>query len=195
MGNILEIIKKRRSHRAFKADPIREEEMNLILEAGQNAPTGGNSQAVHFLVIRNKDVLEKLVTLVEQEFLKLAGRDDLYINVRNGVKRAQAGNYRFFYDAPSLIIVANERENLNGFADAACAMQNMMLEATELGIANCWINQLRWLDENPVIHQYLEEFGLKKEEVVRASLAVGYPEGKINEKPPKRTGMKVTFVD
>lgn len=195
MGNTLETIKKRRSHRSFKSDPVREDDLKLILEAGQDAPTGGNSKPVHFLVIRNREVLEKLVTLVEQEFLRLAGREDLYKNVQNAVKLAQRGNYRFFYDAPVLIVVANERGNLNGFADASCAMQNMMLEATELGLANCWINQLRWLDESLVIHEYLEQFGLEKNEVVRASLALGYPEGKIKEQSPRQDKALITFVD
>lgn len=194
MSDILEIIKKRRSHRKYRTEQIKREEIELIIQAAKATPTGGNKQGLHFLVIQNKEVLNRLAELIIQEFRNYEVTDSVYPNILRAVSLAKKDNYNFFYHAPTLIVVAGEDGNLNGFAEAGAAMQNMMLEATELGIANCWINQLRWLDDNKTIHEYLEGFGLKKNEVVRASLALGYPEGNISEKAPGLVGMEVTYI-
>ena len=50
--DILEFIKSRRSTRKFTAKEIEAEKLDQILEAGRYAPSGGNSQSTHFLVIR-----------------------------------------------------------------------------------------------------------------------------------------------
>lgn len=195
MGTILEIIKERRSQRVFQKEQISEKELELILEAGRYAPTGGNLQTVHFIVIRNAEILTEITRLVEEEFRKMELREDLYISVQNGIKKARSGSYEFFYEAPVLIVVANKTENQNGMADSACATENMMLQATELGVGNCWINQLRWLNDNKIIHKYLEKLGLGVDETVCASLALGYPKTSEKRQAPKRTGMRVTYVD
>ena len=51
--DILEFIKSRRSTRKFTDKEIEAEKLNQILEAGRYAPSGGNSQSTHFLVIQN----------------------------------------------------------------------------------------------------------------------------------------------
>lgn len=120
--------------------------------------------------------------------------DDLYISVRNGIKKAQEGEYHFFYDAPTLIVVSNQKTNKNGMADVACAIENMMLEATELGLGSCWINQIRWLDHNPVVHAYMKKLGLEENETVCGAVAIGYKVKESIREAPERKGMKVTYV-
>lgn len=69
----------------------------------------------------------------------------------------------------------------------------MMLEANELELGSCWINQLRWLADNSRINEYLKTLGLLDDEEVCGSLSVGYVE-KINRTITKRTGNVVTFI-
>lgn len=47
----LEVIGKRRSIRKYKKEQISEEKLSLIIEAGRFAPSGGNNQTNHFIVI------------------------------------------------------------------------------------------------------------------------------------------------
>ena len=103
-------------------------------------------------------------------------------------KIIEAGRY-----APLFIIVANKKGYGNAMADCSCALENMMLEANELELGSCWINQLRWLDENPRINEYLKTLGLLDDEIVCGSLSVGYVE-KLNRTITKRTGNVVTFI-
>lgn len=194
MSDILEVIEKRRSHRKYRPEQIKREEIERIVRAARATPTGGNWQGLHFLVIQDKEVLDRLAKLVIEQFRRYEVTESVYINIRRAISLAKDDSYHFFYHAPTMVVVAGENENLNGFAEAGAAMQNMMLEATELGIANCWVNQLRWLDDNETIHEYLVSLGLKSNEVVRASLALGYPEGNISEKAPGPARMEVTYI-
>ncbi|MCI7063161.1 MAG: nitroreductase family protein, partial [Mitsuokella jalaludinii] len=82
----------------------------------------------------------------------------------------------FMYNAPVLIVVANKRDYGNKYADVSCAMQNMMLAANALDLGSCWINQLRWLQDNPVLRAYLQKLGMAEDEEVCASLSIGYPD-------------------
>lgn len=194
MDHILEIIKARRSHRLYEDIPVRDDDLDLILEAGRYAPSGGNSQSVHFIVIKNKKILEELTLIVEQEFAKMEIEANQYSSIQNSIKKSKAGGYRFFYDAPVLIVTANKLGYPNNIADTACALENMMLEATALKLGSCWINQLRWLDNNPVINSYLRNIGLKADETVCGGLALGF--SKTPDLPPREIKRaEVTYVN
>ena len=69
--NTLECIKTRHSTRKFKADQLSRELIDQVLDAGRRAPSGGNTQLTHFMVITNQDVLKELVTLVQEEYGKM----------------------------------------------------------------------------------------------------------------------------
>ncbi len=69
--NTLECIKTRHSTRKFKAGQLSRELIDQVLDAGRRAPSGGNTQLTHFMVITNQDVLKELVTLVQEEYGKM----------------------------------------------------------------------------------------------------------------------------
>jgi len=192
MNNIEEIIMNRRSVRKFNDKPITDDELSAIIEAGRWAPTGGNCQTVHFLVITNKDVLETLRLRVKEAFSDMALSDDQYVSIQNSIKLAKQGNYVYDYNAPVLIVVSNRRGYPNAIADSACALQNMMLTAESMGIGSCWINQLHWLDENRLIRAYLEPLGLGTDETICGAVALGNYDGTHERK--LRTGMKVNYI-
>ena len=67
----LEAIYTRRSTRKFQNKMVPKELLNEVLEAGRYAPSGGNSQSTHFLVITKEEVLKELVKLVKEGFAKM----------------------------------------------------------------------------------------------------------------------------
>ena len=198
MQNALELIKSRRSTRKYKTDAVPEEKLNQIVEAGRFAPSGGNCQSTHFIVIKNKEILEELAELVQQEFAKMEITPGLYKSIVNSINLSKSGNYVFHYNAPVLIVTANQKDYGNNIADCACALENMMLMANALDLGSCWINQLKWLNENPVILEYMKKLGMDDNERVYGALAVGYPntpDGLPERKFLQRTGNKVTVID
>ena len=112
--DILELIKTRRSIRKYKLDPIPEEEINKILEAGRWAPSASNRQPWRFIVLRSEETKGKLA-----ETLTWGG---------------------FLSQAPlGIAVVINPRASNHPVEDGAAATQNMLLEAHSLGLGACWI--------------------------------------------------------
>ncbi|KAA8671536.1 nitroreductase family protein [Clostridium sp. WLY-B-L2] len=192
-SQVLETIRKRRSIRKYGKDQIPDEKLSLIIEAGRFAPSGGNNQTNHFIVIQNKETLQKLKLMVEKEFANMEIEEGIYKSIKNSILASKKGGYDFIYNAPTLIVAANQREYGNAMADCSVALENMMLAAVSLDIGSCWINQLHWLDDNKCIHGYLVELGLKENETICGGLALGY-----SQTPEmaclRRTGNVVTYV-
>lgn len=194
---MLEFIKSRRSTRKFKEMQVPENLLDQVIEAGRYAPSGGNSQSTHFIVVENKEVLRELADLAKQEFAKMEITENTYKSLVNSINASKGGNYVFHYNCPVLIITANKKDYGNNMVDCACALENMMLMANALDLGSVWINQLRWLNENPVILSKMKELGMAEDERVYGALAVGYSDtddGLPIRKPLERTGNIVTRV-
>ena len=194
----LEAIITRRSTRNYKPDPVESEKIEKVLEAGRQAPSGGNNQTSHFLVIRNRDVLDRLIALTEKAFAGMEITENMYASMKYSVTAAKKGGYVFCYNAPLLIAVANRKDYGNNIADCACALENMMVAANALDLGSCWINQLKWLNEEPEILEYLYSLGMKETERVYGAVIIGYPatdSGLPNRNLMHLKGNEVTWVD
>ena len=191
----IEAILTRRSTRKFSAEVPERGLIEKILEAGRYAPSGGNSQTTHFIVIENSAVLKELAELVRSAFSAMEYTEDTYSSIKNSINASKRGNYIFHYNAPVLIVTANRKGYGNAMADSACALENVMIAANVLDLGTCWINQLHWLDEDPVIRDYMLKLGLDENEIITGALSVGYPEGGVIERRPlPRKGNVVTWV-
>ena len=193
MNEILINIRNRRSTRKYKSEQVRDEDLTNILEMGQYAPSGGNNQSTHLIVIQKEKVLRDLKQLVVQEFSQMIINDGMYKSLQGSIRASKNGAYDFCYNAPTLLIVANQKGYGNAIADCACVLENMMLAATSLNIGSCWINQLHWLDENIEIRSYLQKLGLAENETICGGLALGYTDMK-ESLPLKRTGNTITYI-
>ncbi len=60
----LDLVRKRRSIRRFKPDPVPDEDVDKIIEAARWAPSGANSQPWEFLVIKEQKTKDKIVDLI-----------------------------------------------------------------------------------------------------------------------------------
>ena len=190
----LSCIATRHSTRNFKPDMVPESLLEQVIEAGRLAPSGKRMNQNHFLVVRSPEVLEKLTLLVREEFAKMELTPETEENIIGAIKRAKKGDYVFRYNAPVLIIVANKKNYGNNMADAACAMENMMLAACAMGVGSCWVNQPFHLRDNEEMKALLAQLGVGEEEFPCCSLALGLPAGELFPGRPERTGNAVTWV-
>ena len=166
----------RRSTRRYKEKEIDKSLLNRIIEAGRYAPSGGNNQTNHFFVITDKTVLKQLAEIARIAFNSMEVYEGMYPSLRTSITLSKKGNYVFYYNAPCLIVLANRKEYGNNMADVACALENMMILANEFDLGSCWINQLKWLNENEEILNLFKGFGLKEDERIYGALALGYPD-------------------
>lgn len=196
--DVFSCIATRHSTRKFKEEPVPQEVLDKVIEAGRQAPSGKHKNQSRFIVIRKKEVLQELIALVQQEFAKMEVTPENDDNFGGAIRAAKKGGYVFMYNAPVLIVVANKRDYGNKYADVSCAMQNMMLAANALDLGSCWINQLRWLQDNPVLRAYLQKLGMAEDEEVCASLSTGYPDtpdGLPGRRVMPVTGNPVVYID
>ena len=192
----IEAILTRRSTRNFRPDAVEQEKLDTILDAARQAPSGGNSQTSHFLVIRSRDVFDRLIEMTAAAFSQMEIEENTYASLKHAIASSKKGGYVFCYNAPLLIAVANKKDYGNNMADCACAIENMMVAANALDIGSCWINQLRWLNEDPGLLRYLRSLGLREDERVYGSVAVGHPAGGLpNRSLMQLNGNEVTYAD
>lgn len=192
----LKAILTRRSTRSYRPDAVERVRLDQILEAARQAPSGGNNQTNHFLVIRNREVIQKLIGMAESAFAKMEVGEDTYSSLKHAILASKKGGYVFCYNAPVLIAVANRRDYGNNMADCACAIENMMIAANALDLGSCWINQLRWLNEEPGLVEYLRALGMREDERVYGAVIVGVPaDGLPNRNLMAQKGNEVTWID
>ncbi len=119
--DVLRAIEKRRSIRKYKRDPIPQEKLELILEAARLAPSAGNKQPWHFVVVEDQTRKEALVKASDQ--------------------------HTFMSDAAAIVVAVGDPEkSANWFEkDTMIAIEHMVLAATSLGYGTCWIGAF---DEN-----------------------------------------------
>lgn len=121
MKTFLELAQNRFSARAYKSDPVPENDLSYVLEAGRIAPSAANFQPWYFLVISDPDKLRKIHTVYHREWFQQAPIVILLLSDhRTSWKRAEDGK-----DHADI--------------DIAIAADHMTLAATDKGLATCWI--------------------------------------------------------
>jgi nitroreductase len=96
-----------------------------------------------------------------------------------------------------LVKRGGQKDYGNHMADTAIAIENMMIEANELNLGSCYINQLNWLNEDPALKKYMQTLGMKDTERVYGAVILGYPETENqlpNRTPLERKGNEVTYI-
>ncbi len=184
---LIDIIKTRRSIRKYTDEQISTKDLQLILEAGNYAPNAGGGQRSILVGIRNKELTTELgkMNLLKFDRSKLAGSyvskeqpstiDDP--NIKNG-----------FYDAPCVIAIFGENNFMFRIADAFCCAENMVLQATELGIASCIISRGEETFNNPKGKKLLEQWEIPSNYSAICFVILGYINGKEPKGKPRKPG-------
>lgn len=187
-----EAIYSRRSTRRYRQDPVPEELLMEVVEAGRMAPSGNNRQNTHLIIVADPQNLFKLRGAMKDALANMPVREGMSTSLIGLMKQAKEGaDVDVSYGAPVLILAANKKSSDNAMADSACALQNMMLMAAACGLGSCWINQFARFCEEPALRSGMEALGLQVDEGIYGALALGYAE-KLETKPLPRTGNPVT---
>jgi nitroreductase len=149
-------LKNRRSVKEYQPDQITDEELFQVLEAGMNAPSGGNKQTPIFIVVQNKEWIKKLSGLNAE----IAG--------------APTG-FDPFYGAPTVILVLADRTIGNPVEDGCLALGNMFNAAYALGLGSRWINRIRETFETDLGKELLKKMGYDGQYIGIGSCILGYP--------------------
>jgi nitroreductase len=130
--DVLEAIKKRRSIRSFKSTPIDQKTLDAILEAGRLAPSWGNTQTWRFIIIEDNNIKTQLA----DDATPLGSRNNVVLKQAPVVIAACAELKRAGWREGKS---TTDKEGYWFMFDAGLALENMVLEAQELGIGTLYI--------------------------------------------------------
>lgn len=122
MNETMKTLIERRSCRNYKADPIPQDILDQILEAGTYAATGMGKQAPIMIAVtdpKTRDQLSRMNAAV------------------------MGASMDPFYGAPVVIVVLANRDVPTYLYDGSLVMGNLMNAAHSLGIASCWIHRAK----------------------------------------------------
>lgn len=149
----MELIQLRRSIRNYDDTPVSEEDLQYILEAGRQAPSGENHQPWRFTVVRDKENKDYLSQLGKGASGRRFTADLLskhimerFAKLEDPEKRAKAfrkltsGDVSAFVNQADVILIISGRLDVwDTPYDTSSAIENMMLAATALGLGTCWV--------------------------------------------------------
>lgn len=163
--DIIDIIKSRRSVRKFTSEPVSEEMVEKVLQAGRWAPSGLNNQPWRFAVITDKALKQEISKLTN--YLKIVLSAQVLIPV--------------FLDTETSY---HREKDIQGIG--AC-LENMLLEAHSLGLGAVWLGEIIKSSE-----QIKRLLGLGQGLELMAVVALGHPDEK--PKNVKRKALKDLVV-
>ncbi len=158
IDELLEFVRQRRSIRRFKPDPIPDEYVWKILEAGRWAMSGANAQPWEFIVVKDQETKGKMVDAWFEARWEAYSIEQTRIKELRHPQLLHPPTIAGFKDAPVLIIVVGDRRTLQGtvlstnflpgeggpgalyFKNIANATQNLHFAAAALGLGSQWLS-------------------------------------------------------
>ena len=183
--DISEAIAKRKSVRAYLDKPVVADDLEKIVEAGRWAP---NSGPFHISVIRNAGLREKIN---ERTLDAMVHSDNEFLQ-----HRASLPGYQPIYGAPVLILFSGPADAPHSLRNTALAAENMLLEATGLGLGSCYLFTPTLALNGESNHDLAQQAGIPDGYAVQCAVIVGYAaaEDKFTVSERTRKG-SVNYVD
>ena len=159
--DVYEAMRTRTSVRGYRSDPVAEDTLNRVLDAARIAPSGKNGQPWMFIVIRDKEIREKLVVAC----------------------KGQA----FIAEAPVVIAACGREElaykKMGGYwnslpVDIGISFEHLMLAASAEGLGTCWIGAFIEEEVRAIL-------GVPSDVRIVALTPLGYPKGDRVTRPRK----------
>lgn len=156
----IEMLKARRSCRAYKNEQIKDSELETIIACGLCAPSAHNEQIVKIIVVQDAEKMAKLSKLNAQ--IMGTSSDP-------------------FYGAPTACLVVappsnngNPSHDLNHVKDGSLVIGAMQNAAWAMGLGSCWINRCKEMLEQPDGVALLHDLGLDDCQGIGICI-LGYP--------------------
>ena len=149
----MKVIQDRRSIREFTAEPVSDQDLDMILEAGRQAPSGENAQPWRFIIVKDDGMRKKMGAIAgggsgrrfTAEFVTKK-MQERFSTLQDEAKRQAAfakltsGQVStFMADAPVNLVVCGKKDVWDTPYDTSAAIENILLMVTALGLGACWV--------------------------------------------------------
>ena len=165
MNETMNALLTRRSCRSYKSDPIPQEVLQRILEAGTYAPTAMGRQSPIIIAVTNREMRDRL----------------------SAMNAAVMGSQNDpFYGAPVVLVVLADKSVGPYLYDGSLVMGNLMLAAHAEGLGSCWIHRAKEEFESAEGKQILCDLGVEGEYEGIGHCILGYPAAPAAEPKPRK---------
>lgn len=168
--DVFEAIEKRHSYRGdFTGDPVPENDLRRIVQAGIQAPSGCNAQTTSFVIVTDPRIISSISEIIEKPF----------VNTAKAV----------------IACVVKHEEVYHGMAfgieDCSAAVENILLAITALGYATVWLDGcLRVKDR---AQRTAELLGVPEDREIRVLLPIGVPAEECQQKEKQPFEKRASF--
>jgi nitroreductase len=183
--------------------------LNKVLDAGSYAPTGTNSQNVHYVVLTSPDKIGELrkmtISFYEKMFSRVRRRFGMFLfslvagrktaeylreslpQIEYVYEKMKQGKDRLFYHAPVVILTHAESWDTSSSFNCSVALYNCSLMAHTLGLGCCFNGFLvNAVNHAPKIKGWL---GISADHKCYSAMTLGFPDVKylrlVHRYPPK----------
>lgn len=179
-----QFLKRRRSIREFKQDPVPRETLERILDTARWAPSASNVQPVRWTaVMQRKDVV--YLAGRTAEWMRKTNNAPIYLGAWD------RGKDMILRGAPHLLVACAPAQSVWGPADCAIALTYVELAAQTNGLGTCWAGLMtRAADSDPEIGRFL---GLATGQKIYGAVMIGYPQYRYR-RIPSRNAALVTWM-
>lgn len=186
-----ELIKYRRSIRKYQEKQIEREDLEKVIEAGLYAPNAGGGQRAIIYALHNKELCEEVGKLNIARFNR-SNLSGLYVSSEQPSIIDDPSIKSGFYGAPTVCVIFGPKDFLYSIPDAFCCAENMVLAATELGLASCIVARGEETFDNEIGAALLKEWKIPENYVARCFVLLGYCKGDYpSVKPRKKNRWKI----
>ena len=160
--DLLDQMKHRRSVRSYTGQPIAEEALKKVLQAGLLSASSRSIRPWEFVVVRDRKMLQVL-------------------------SECRIGSAKMLQHADCAIVVFADAEKSDVWVeDCSIAMANMHLMADALGLGSCWIHRAKEEFERPEGIQILRSLGIQDDYEGIGHCVLGYADGPSPQPHPRK---------
>jgi len=149
----MKVIQDRRSIRSFTDEPVSDKDLDLLMEAARQAPSGENAQPWRFILVKDEITRKKMGAIAgggssrrfTAEFVTQK-MQERFSNLQDEEKKKAAFQKltsgqvsAFMADAPVNIVVCGKKDVWDTPYDTSASIENILLMATALGLGVCWV--------------------------------------------------------
>lgn len=184
---LMDMIKARHSIRKYTDRQISREDLQLILEAGNYAPNAGGGQRSMMVAVHNAELTAKIgrMNLAWFDRSRLFGG---YVSSEQPSTIDDPTIKNGFYGAPTVVAIFGQDGFAFRVADAFCMAENMLLQATELGISSCIISRGEETFISDEGKALLKEWNIPENYSAVCFVILGYINGEQPHTKPRRPG-------
>ncbi len=192
--HLLDFVRKRRSIRQYLDKPIEKEKLKKLLDIARYSPSAKNSQDFEFVVIQDKEKINKLRTLAVEHysnklkildnpivkfFILFAGKkvynkvNRLILGLKKLVNSFKSDRDNLFHNAPVLVAVHSRKRGLQSNDNCCFASYNLMLGAESVNLGTCVIGYFLYVAKKS--KKVRDEMGIPKSHMIHNIIVLGEP--------------------